>query len=62
MKMQEVRDIAKKMNLSTGVGRSKQDLIRDIQTNEGNSPCYRAIEYCGVLNCLWREDCQSKKK
>ena len=62
MKMQEVRNIAKKMNINTGTARTKQDLIRDIQITEGNSPCYKTISDCGIMNCLWRADCLSKKK
>jgi hypothetical protein len=62
MKMQEVRNIAKKMNINIGPSRTKQDLIRDIQITEGNSPCYKTISDCGIMNCLWRSDCLSKKK
>lgn len=62
MKIQEVRNIAKKMNINTSSSRTKQDLIRDIQITEGNSPCYKAITDCGIMNCLWRSDCLSKKK
>ena len=62
MKLQEIRQIAKGMGVDASSSRPKQDLIRDIQTAEGNSPCYKAINDCGIMNCLWRGDCQSKKK
>lgn len=62
MKIQEVREIAKRINVAVNSSRTKQDLIRDIQVTEGNSPCYKAIADCGITNCLWREDCLSKKK
>ncbi len=62
MKIQEVRNIAKKMHIDVSASRTKQDLIRDIQTTEGNSPCYKTISDCGIMNCLWRPDCLSKKK
>jgi len=39
MKMQEIRGIAKKWGVNIKVGRSKQDIIRDIQVKEGYSPC-----------------------
>jgi hypothetical protein len=62
MKIQEVRQIAKGMGLNVSPSRTKQDLIRDIQITEGNTPCYKNISNCGIMNCLWRDDCQSKKK
>ena len=37
MKMQEIRAIAKKWGVNIKVGRSKQDIIRDIQVKEGGS-------------------------
>ena len=56
MKMQEVRQIAKKWGVDVKVGRSKQDIIRDIQIKEGYSPCYRTKEEC-ERDCLWKPDC-----
>jgi len=56
MKMQEVRQIAKKWGVDIKVGRSKQDIIRDIQIKEGYSPCYRTKEECEE-DCLWKADC-----
>jgi hypothetical protein len=56
MKMQEVRQIAKKWGVDIKVGRSKQDIIRDIQIKEGYSPCYRTKEECEE-DCLWKMDC-----
>jgi hypothetical protein len=56
MKMQEVRQIAKKWGVDVKVGRSKQDIIRDIQIKEGYSPCYRTKEECEE-DCLWKTDC-----
>lgn len=41
MKIQEIREIAKKSGINTKIGRSKQELIRDIQIHEGNAPCFR---------------------
>ncbi len=56
MKMQEVRQIAKKWGVDIRVGRSKQDIIRDIQVKEGYSPCYRTKAEC-EYDCLWKPDC-----
>ncbi|HNY66438.1 MAG TPA: hypothetical protein PKM41_13465 [Deltaproteobacteria bacterium] len=62
MKIQDIRQIARRMGINVSAIRPKQDLIRDIQTAEGNSPCFRNIPDCGIMDCLWRGDCQSRKK
>jgi hypothetical protein len=56
MKMKEVREIAKRWGVDIRVGRSKQDLIRDIQIREGYSPCFRTRQEC-ENDCLWKPDC-----
>jgi len=56
MKIQEIRKIAKKWGVEAKVGRSKQDLIRDIQTREGNAPCFYTKKEC-ENDCLWKDDC-----
>ncbi len=56
MKIQEIRKIAKKWGIDTRIGRSKQDLIRDIQTKEGFEPCYHTRKECDN-DCLWKLDC-----
>ncbi len=56
MKMHKVRQIAKEWGVNIKVGRSKQDIIRDIQVREGYSPCYRTKKEC-ENGCLWKEDC-----
>lgn len=58
MKMLEVKEIAKKLGVTT-VKLDKGELIRAIQSEEGNIPCFgigKATE-CGQSGCLWREDC-----
>ena len=59
MKMQEIRGIAKKWGVNIKVGRSKQDIVRDIQIKEGYSPCYRTKDEC-EKDCLWKQDCLSR--
>lgn len=59
MKIQEIRGIAKKWGINIKVGRSKQDIIRDIQVKEGYSPCYRTKDEC-ERDCLWKQDCLSR--
>lgn len=59
MKMQEIKEKAKALGLSSGK-RKKGDLIRAIQELEGNFPCFgSAIEHCSQEDCCWREDCLS---
>jgi hypothetical protein len=60
MHIQKVRQIAKGWGIDTKVGRTKQDLIREIQVREGNDPCYRTKNEC-ENNCLWKEDCVGSK-
>lgn len=60
MKMQAVREIAKRWCVDIKVGRSKQAIIRDIQIKEGYSPCYRTKQEC-ECDCLWKQDCLSDK-
>ncbi len=63
MKMPHVRKIAKQRGLT--VGRLKKfELIRMIQSHEGNRPCY-ATDVDGVCierACLWIDDCSSAAK
>jgi len=61
MKMQNIRDIARTWGVDVRVGRSKQDIIRDIQIREGYSPCFRTKEEC-EHNCLWKPDCLNHRK
>lgn len=56
MKIQQIREIARPWGVDARIGRSKQDIIRDIQLREGYSPCFRTKEIC-ELDCLWKTDC-----
>jgi len=57
MNMQEVRERAKKFDIKTG-GMKKADLIRIIQTEEGNTPCFQnGVEECDQTDCCWMDDC-----
>ncbi|MDE2118958.1 MAG: SAP domain-containing protein [Betaproteobacteria bacterium] len=58
MKLEEIRSIAKSHKINPGK-LSKTELIKFIQTDEGNFDCF-ATAYggmCDQMNCLWREDC-----
>jgi len=58
MKFNDVRKIAKGMNLNT-YRMKKQDVIRAIQRLEGNPECYGTptVASCNEAGCLWRSDC-----
>lgn len=58
MYMQEIRSIAKDRNIATA-GLSKLDIIRKLQSEEGNFDCYAtAVDgVCDQKGCKWREDC-----
>ncbi|MFZ2448304.1 MAG: hypothetical protein WAW37_18245 [Syntrophobacteraceae bacterium] len=62
MKIQEIRTIAKSLGINS-FGKSKTDLIREIQRKEGNFDCYGTAEQdCDQLQCLFRAPCLSTKK
>ena len=60
MKFQEVRKMAKAMDINT-YQMNKVDMIRSIQDRENNIPCFGTsrIDSCGEGACLWRPDCVS---
>jgi hypothetical protein len=60
MKIQQIREIARKWGIDTKVGRKKEDIIRNIQMCEGYSPCFRTKDSF-TENCLWKGDCVNLK-
>lgn len=58
MKLEEIKEIAKRHNIKTGKLK-KAELIRAIQQAEGNEICFETgqMESCGQEACLWRSDC-----
>jgi hypothetical protein len=56
MKMNEIREIARQWNVNARIGRTKKEIIREIQIREGFSPCFRTKETCDN-DCLWKSDC-----
>ncbi len=59
MNMNEIRSIAKNRGINSSNLR-KTELIRAIQTEEQNSPCFATeqVKVCGQSNCLWLTDCE----
>lgn len=62
MNIAEIKTKAKGLDVQIGkLGQG--DLIRAIQTKEGNFPCFEtATEYCSQKLCCWRETCLPSKK
>lgn len=62
MKIQEIRLLAKQLGVNS-FGKSKGDLIREIQRAEGNFDCFgSAIGFCDQLECIFRELCLTEQK
>jgi hypothetical protein len=58
MKLGDVRSIAKSHSIKPD-HLSKAELIKAIQTEEGNFACFATASSgeCDQVGCLWREDC-----
>jgi hypothetical protein len=57
MNMKQVKEKAKALDLKPG-RMKKVELIRAIQTAEGNFPCFQtAQDDCGQTGCCWKDDC-----
>ena len=57
MNMPEIRHKAQQLGLRPG-RMNKTVLIRAIQAQEGNTPCFgTAMGHCEQMNCCWRQDC-----
>ena len=57
MKMTEISKKAKALGLKTK-GLNKSNMIRAVQTAEGNAACFATgRETCDQITCCWREDC-----
>lgn len=60
MKIQEVKKMAIDKGIKAGKMK-KAELIRTIQTKEGNIPCYQtsAFDLCAQTGCCWRNECMN---
>ncbi len=57
MNMNEIKEKARELGLRVGKMK-KAELIRAIQLQEGNSPCYQTGQnLCTQESCCWRDDC-----
>lgn len=59
MKMTELKVLAEQRGMRCGK-LNKTDLIRAMQTQEGNNPCFNTgqAQRCGQKDCLWLDDCR----
>lgn len=59
MKLDEIKEMAKKHNIKVGKMK-KAELVRAIQQAESNDVCFETgkVDSCGQDACLWREDCE----
>ena len=59
MKLQEIREMARTVGLSSVGKKKKVDLVREIQRHEGNYDCFATAQarQCDQMGCLWRGDC-----
>ena len=58
MKLEEIKVIAKRHDIKVAKLK-KAELVRAIQSAEGNSACFETGQpsECGQEGCLWRADC-----
>jgi len=58
MKVQEIKAKAKTLGINPGK-MNKMELIRSIQAQEGNFPCFQTAttNTCDQTSCCWRNDC-----
>lgn len=63
MKIEKIRSIAKSLSIHPGK-LSKTELIKSIQSGEGNFDCYgsASLGECDQFSCSWREDCFEASK
>ena len=62
MDMTAIKEKAKQLGIQIGKMK-KVDLIRAIQSREGNFPCFEtAKDYCNQLSCVWRKGCLPSQK
>ena len=60
MKLQEIRRIAKIWGVDASTGRTRQEIIHDIQISEGYTPCFRTKDAC-ENDCCWKKDCTNNR-
>lgn len=58
MGLKALKDKARQLGVKARIGMKREDLIRAIQSNEGNFPCFGTVkDFCDQMSCCWRENC-----
>ena len=59
MTKKDIQAMAKDLGIKGYTKLENKELVRSIQTAEGNSPCFQSeiAPVCGLVDCLWRSDC-----
>jgi hypothetical protein len=58
MILKDIRELARQQGVKNYSKLKKAELIRAIQSQEGNAPCFQTMTDCREEPCLWRSDCQ----
>ena len=62
MELKELKGKARNLGIRPKIGMKKENLVRSIQTAEGNFPCFgTAKDYCDQPACSWRNNCLPKR-
>jgi hypothetical protein len=59
MKLADVKAKAKQLGITNPPG-NRTELIRQIQSYEGFSPCFKTKDKCEQMKCIWRRECLKK--
>ena len=59
MKLADVKAKAKLVGI-TNPASDRTELIRQIQSYEGFSPCFKSKSQCDQKQCCWRDECLKK--
>jgi len=59
MKLADVKAKAKLVGI-TNPSSNRTELIRQIQSYEGFSPCFKTKDKCDQTKCSWRDECLKK--
>lgn len=58
MTLREIRKKASDLGVKNYSRFRKHELIKEIQSSEGNAPCFKEISDCMESHCLWRRECK----
>jgi transcription termination factor Rho len=56
----QLRTMARDLKIKNYSRMRKDQLVWAVQEAEGNAACYKKISDCGIIDCLFREECQAQ--